>query len=732
MSSRHMPRRGIAALAAMGLTVALAPLLAVATAAPSAAAPRDVLTGKVESDFGLWLKGITVDAYRWSADGTSLEHVATDVTDSEGDYGFASLSAGDYVLHFDDEAGDFLPEYWRDADDAASATLVHVEPPTAVALAPATVTNAGHLLGIAAGVDGHARGDVLVKAYRLDPATSAWDQVAEDTTAADGSYDLAGLEEGTYRLEFVDAEYGSEFWTTRWYDYQQDVHELALASDIVVPESTTTVDLDVQLGIPAITSPPTVLHASPVRISGTPAVGTTLWGDPGTWSPLPEHLSFQWLADDVPILGATESDYVPVTADVGKQLRLRVTADRSGYANGTDISLPTAAVVTELGPAPWNTAPTYIVGTPRVGDTVSVNPGQWDLPEATMSYQWLVDDVPIAGATGPTYTPVAADLDKKLRVAVTAQLPGHLDGSDVAASQIVRRGKITPTRYPRVKGKPVDDAVLVVDTGRWSAADATVTVQWYAGAKPIAGATSVQLWLHGRVARAVKGKFIRVRISVSAPGYRDGSFTLKLAGMLHRTSARLARDESTLAVSVVTPPTLSTDLARIGDVVVADPGLWDPADSSTSLQWLVDGAPVAGATGPTFTATQADVHKTLQVQVTASKDGYADGVATSDLIMIRPAIIVVTTPPQVHGHVARGQTLTLETGTWTPTDTAVRVQWYSGRDAMPWATRTTLKLVGRTAAAVTRKAIRVRIWLTSPGDSTPTRIFLLELGGRVR
>src|SRR5690606_40310534 len=55
-------------------------------------------------------------------------------------------------------------------------------------------------------------------------------------------------------------------------------------------------------------------------------------------------LSRQWLRDGATIPGATGASYVPVAADVGRRLSLRVTASRSGYATATATTPSTAPV----------------------------------------------------------------------------------------------------------------------------------------------------------------------------------------------------------------------------------------------------------------------------------------------------------------------------------------------------------------------------------------------------
>lgn len=80
-------------------------------------------------------------------------------------------------------------------------------------------------------------------------------------------------------------------------------------------------------------------------ITGTAQVGQTLTRTTGTWtgSPAPTYVT-AWLANDVVIPSATGTTYVPVIGDIGKTIKVRVTAtNTSGSAVQT--SAATAAVV---------------------------------------------------------------------------------------------------------------------------------------------------------------------------------------------------------------------------------------------------------------------------------------------------------------------------------------------------------------------------------------------------
>jgi hypothetical protein len=91
---------------------------------------------------------------------------------------------------------------------------------------------------------------------------------------------------------------------------------------------------------------------------------------------------------------------------------------------GTGLAQSSSAQATY---APTNSAAPTISGTPQVGQTLTASPGTWTSQTTpTFTYQWQRCDTAgnncaaIAGATAQTYTVQSADVDKTLRVVVTA------------------------------------------------------------------------------------------------------------------------------------------------------------------------------------------------------------------------------------------------------------------------------------------------------------------------
>ena len=76
-------------------------------------------------------------------------------------------------------------------------------------------------------------------------------------------------------------------------------------------------------------------------ISGTAARDQTLTADPGTWSPEPDSLTYQWSRGGTPIDGATDSTYLLGQDDIGTTVTVTVTGTRTGYTTESRTSDPT-------------------------------------------------------------------------------------------------------------------------------------------------------------------------------------------------------------------------------------------------------------------------------------------------------------------------------------------------------------------------------------------------------
>ena len=156
-----------------------------------------------------------------------------------------------------------------------------------------------------------------------------------------------------------------------------------------------------------------------VRVGETLTAGTSAIADADGMSGA--VFIYQWLADDADIAGATNNTYTLVDADLDKAVKVRVIFTDNADNEETLTSAATAAVEPRPN-SPATGAPT-ISGTVRVGETLTADTSGIDdadgMSGAVFSYQWLANGADVAGATSDTYTPVADDVEKAIKVKVS-------------------------------------------------------------------------------------------------------------------------------------------------------------------------------------------------------------------------------------------------------------------------------------------------------------------------
>ena len=83
-----------------------------------------------------------------------------------------------------------------------------------------------------------------------------------------------------------------------------------------------------------------------------------------------------------------------------------------------------------------------------------------------------------------------------------------------------------------------------------------------------------------------------------------------------------------------TKPTIS-GTAQVGSTLSEADGPWTPGDVTITRQWYRGGVPISGATGSTYTLTDADAGKAVWVKVTANKSGYDGKSLHSELVLVK-------------------------------------------------------------------------------------------------
>ncbi|GAB4012650.1 carboxypeptidase regulatory-like domain-containing protein [Nocardioides ultimimeridianus] len=431
------------------------------------------------------------------------------------------LAPGSYRLDFNrsSESSWLAPAYFANVPEPAGADAAQV----VTVAAGATFHGGTQTMQVGGTIKGHvvdANGDPLdcmVVAFAADGSLSSrtaysnlrhYPGLFEDHGLATAGYDLG------VRC-YTDAGYYG------WMYYTGPSGQLTTDVTRAMPISST-LGQTVTLANPLVYAPnatPVIANTVAPVVSGTARVGAVLTADAGSWLPSPDGVSYQWLRNGTPIDGATASTYTVVSADLGATIGVQVTAHKAGYDDAAMSSAPTGTVVAGSLTA---TAAPGITGTARVGATLTGSTGTWAPAPDGFAYRWLADGTAIAGATGTTYVPTAAEAGKAITFEVTASKVGFTDAvATSAATSAVAEGTITNTVLPKVTGTAKVGSTLTASSGTWSVTGLTLAHQWTRDGSPIAGATGATYVLKA----ADAGTSVAVRVTASRTGYASSTAT---------------------------------------------------------------------------------------------------------------------------------------------------------------------------------------------------------------
>jgi hypothetical protein len=196
----------------------------------------------------------------------------------------------------------------------------------------------------------------------------------------------------------------------------------------VAGNANTPQSIQVPAAVKTLTATPTP------TISGTARVGSPLTANPGTWTPIPVTLTYQWFRSGTPIKGATSRTYWLTSADLGAAITVTVTGSKTGYT-----SVSKASTATRVAPGLLSAARPTIAGATKVGKRLTAVTGSWRPSPVRLAYQWFRGGKAIKGATGAQYKLRAADRHKTITVRVTGSKKGYTTVAMVSkASKRVR------------------------------------------------------------------------------------------------------------------------------------------------------------------------------------------------------------------------------------------------------------------------------------------------------
>lgn len=608
MGSSRLARRGQAVL---GLVLAL--LLALPTAAAAEPAPEEwtaSISGTVVTADGAPVEGGTVAVFSPG----DAPYAGRASTDALGRYRIDGLHSGAYTVHFTPRWRVDLPQWWTglpggavDQQDAVALTLGTGQQVQGI---DAALARGGSISGEIAKSDGTPADYPWAAAYRqvVRDGHLVW---SREATSTERPYLLDGLPPGDYALVFGTTDTSSS--TPSVYEFWEDATTLSGARlHTVVSSESTRIDARLSSGatLSGEVSSPSGAHASSGYV-----VLERQWrsGD----EPTDNELRNRYGSRGDSVDGAGRFEITGIPAGTYRLYARSGSAsawwpDSPSSAGGRTITVTHGAVIEgyEVSIASTMLAGTgTVTGTLRAGSVVSALPEKWPAA-ATLSYQWMADEEPIAGANDSSLRLSNAQAGRQISVAVTATRTDYYPVTAVLHPEVdLPVVGVIPAPDPRVSGTPVVGRMLTAIRGK-DIPGVSYRYQWLANGTAIRGATEKYFL----TTPAQAGKRISVRVAWQASGM--ATVVKKSA-----TTAPLLRDLVARAV-------LIEGNAAVGHRLSLRRSSWG-AGVAYTYRWYADGAPIRGATGTTFTPTKAQVGKRITATMTGRKPGYTTKTVTA-------------------------------------------------------------------------------------------------------
>lgn len=303
--------------------------------------PAIHLRGTVTDDRGAPAAGVRVSATWYLNDEDNMIGCCnTAVTAEDGSFDIGPLYSGEYSLGFSDrEQNRYASEWWDDASTAAAATHFQATRGESVEHLDAVLADLAHVAGRVRGADGASASGTLVRVFKFNGVEDYNEVGSGSPLAADGGYEIAGLQPGTYRLAFDAApgKYRTEYWN--------DARTLGTARDVVITGTTPVTGLNATLAV----APP-VLSTSRPTISGRARVGQWLRVTNGAWDVPPLRFAYQWRADGAIIPRATGRRLLLTPRLRGKHIKVRVTATATAHERSPGVALTRRTQPVALAP----------------------------------------------------------------------------------------------------------------------------------------------------------------------------------------------------------------------------------------------------------------------------------------------------------------------------------------------------------------------------------------------
>ena len=302
-------------------------------------------------------------------------------------------------------------------------------------------------------------------------------QVGETLTAdVTGIADEDGLTNVSYEYQWIAEESDIEGATGSSYTLKDVQKGQTIQVRVTFTDDRDNAETLTSAATVAVVAEPNTPATGLPTISGMAQVGETLTADTSDIADedglTNVSYSYQWLAANVEIAGATNSTYTLTASDQGKTITVKVSFTDDADNEETLSSAATTAVAARPN-TPATGLPT-IGGTAQVDETLTADTSAIadadGLTDVSYSYQWIRSDsgadTDISGQTGSTYTLVSADKGKiiKVRVSFTDDADNEETLSSEATSAVAAKPNSPATGAPTIDGTAQVGETLTVLT----------------------------------------------------------------------------------------------------------------------------------------------------------------------------------------------------------------------------------------------------------------------------